>query len=291
MSNQERPDGWTDRMLPLETDLVGGREVTPEFGGAGGQRMGAPANAGVVAPTDTPPAGNASQGSPQEGQANMSQGEQYWYDQCMEARSKLSDVAPLVPYIDVISYLDANPDATKLVMEHMSNGINDPNSNLPDPNAGDNTGIHQNMRTPVPQHGQNGSYGGVNNLEQSKGKFEENLRTANMDYLKKNGIPEHEADKYIQWLMNPGDLTPDQLFGMYRTAQGGPPATPNTNQPTNNNEQPLANNQQPPSPMGTPADGMAMSVAGMNGGTVDPRDEANEQRHVANNNMLDPNNA
>lgn len=290
MSNQERPNGWTDRMQPLNTDIAPGvRDEAPEFGGATGKRMASPQGGGDGAPASTPPSGQGGaqgQGEGQQGR-EMTAGEKYWYEQCMEARNQYKQVAPLAPYVDVISYLDANPDAVELVTRHMKETIDSNNGYLPDPNAGDNTGVHQNQRVAAPMHSNQQNQRG--NLDRSNSQFVDQVRDANMDFLKKNGIPEHEADQYIQFLINPGELEPQQLFNMYRVAKGQAPITENPNQPTNNTQQPKANNQQPPREQGSPAGNMPpMSVASMNGGTVDPREETtprNEPRQV-----LDPNN-
>lgn len=285
MSSQERPEGWTDRMQPLNQDAVADpRGPAPEFGGAGGPRMAAPQGAGDGAPTGTPPQNQSPQGGAQEPQ--MTQGERYWYDQCMEARSQLRDVAPLLPYIDVINYMDANPDSVALVRQHMVDNLNGvgPNNNLPNPNAGDNTGVHQNVNTPARQ--QNGTYNGVSNQQNSNADFRKALEDANMEFLKKNGIPDHEADMYINFLMNPGDLKPEQLFNMFKVARGQQPT--NYNQNTPNNSQQPAPVSQTPAPNAAPSEGFNASVAGMNGG-VDPVEvdrRVNEGRNVLDANTI-----
>ena len=285
MTNQERPEGWTDRMQPLPED----RTPAPEFGGTGGQRM-APAAPEGGQPNPNPqvptqPQGGA-QGKPED---NMTQGERYWYDQTMESRRLYSQVAPLAPFVDVITYLDANPQATELIMNHMresSGGIpagGDVNVNV---NGQGNAGIQPNAGNP---NVATPSMSGNNNMNADMAK---QLRDQHMAMLKEQGIQEHEADQYVQWLMNPGQLEPTDLFHMYKSlrANQGQPVGVNPNHVPNQNPNPQNGTPQMPVANGAVNPEMPpMSVAGMNGGTADPRKEDEINKRARTRTYLDPN--
>lgn len=286
MINQERPEGWTDRMQPLPNENV----PTPEFGGHDGQRMApqgtqAPAQAPVATPDPNAPQEGA-QGAPTDG---MGSGERYWYEQAMKSREEFQKVAPLAPYVDVISYLDANPQATQLVMEHMRG---ETPGQIPPENV---------TPEPVNQHGVTTPNMGSNNTHQVQRNAGANesmspdmasrLKAQHMDMLKEKGIPPHEADKYVQWLMNPGNLEPADLLHMYqslREKQGEPVGqnnVPNQNQTTQPGQ-----SQPSPATAGNQPEMPPMSVAGMNGGTTDPHREAEIRQRAHTRNVLDPNN-
>lgn len=285
MSNQEHPEGWTERMQPLPNDQT----PTPQFGGVDGSRMNAPAPQGG-APANTPPAGQPPvQTDPGDPTTSMTQGEKYWYEQAMSSRELYSKVAPLAPFVDVITYLDANPAATELIMGHMreTSGQNpaggEVNVNV---DGQGNAGVQPNAgpsNVATPQMGGNQSMNSDMATE---------LRKQHMEMLKKQGIPEHEADIYVQWLMNPGQLAPEDLFHMYKSlrAKNGQPIGANPN-PVPNQNQP-AQHGSPQSPAATGAvnpEIPPMSVAGMNGGTTDPRMEDEIKRRAQTRTYLDPN--
>lgn len=286
MSNQERPEGWTERMQPLPNENV----PTPEFGGHGGQRMAPqatqdPAHGQAPTQTEDAPQGGA-QGDPTEG---MGSGERYWYDQAMQARENFQKVAPLAPYVDVITYLDANPAATQLVMEHMRG---ETPGNVPPENANP---------SPADQHGATTPNMGSNNTYQDQRNtgagnsvspdMASQLKAQHMEMLKTQGVPAHEADKYVQWLMNPGSLEPDDLFHMYKSLREKNNEPVGQNNVPNQEQTPQSGQSQtPPATAGNQPEMPPMSVAGMNGGTTDPHSESEINRRARVRNVLDPNN-
>lgn len=268
MPNQDRPNGWTERMQPVTHDYD---HTTPTITR---QPQGAAQDQGQASGAPAPNVAHAGGQMPQ-GQPNMTKGEKYWYDECMKARQMYDRVAPLAPYVDVIAYLDSNPEAVQVVMDHM-NRTSQQGTYVPDPYAN----VPATRNTPAPQNNQPT----VNRGSMNESEMRDRLYQANMEIIKQRGIPADEADRYIQFLMNPGNLQPDELFDMYATLQN----KRSGNQPASNvvpqNQQ---GNGSPPA-AARKGEVPPMSIAGINGENSDPRNE-NKQETGSSRIMMDAN--
>jgi hypothetical protein len=273
MTNQERPEGWTERMQPM--DDPNRSSVTT---------VAAPRERGAQAPQA--PATE----QPAQEQAEMTKGEAYWYAEALKSREAYQKVAPLAPYVDVIAYLDSNTDATRVLMEHMTNN----NHGSQQGNEEMNNALHGNQQAPVQPVAPAGHQAqGVTSMNDT---LSQELKKQHMDLLKERGIPEYEADKYVQFLMNPDDLTPAELLDIYsglRQSRGDPlisngvvpqPTTPQTT------EQPQAQSGQMPAPEARQSELPPMSVAGINGATEDPQLQLEVNARAGDRSVMDPNN-
>jgi len=213
---------------------------------------------------------------------NMSKAERYWHDECIKAREDYAKVAPLAPYIDVIAYLDANADATKLVMEHMGGShVGNQSANNEIDNA-----MNENLGTSYNTQGRQSIQD--RDMKTMGGQVADALRKQHMDLLKERGIPEDEADRYVKFLINPGDLTPEEMFGMYSSLRDkrGEPISSNPTNPDNpgqkSDKEPAKSNGQPELP---PA-----SIVGMSGDSDSPESDQGRVSQSRYTTMLDPNN-
>jgi len=279
MTNEGRPEGWTENMSAPNDK----RANTPEIGGKFHPKLNPQGAQATAEPTGQAAGPNA---TPEGNQPTQGKGEKYWYDECMKARKQYETVAPLAPYVDVISYLDSNPQAVSLVMGHMKEAnptVITENSDLDLAVNGPTTPVNAAVGGAEPQQ----PAGGLANAD-----IANELRKQHADYIRDNGIPEHEADQYIKFLMSPGELKPNELFEMYsglRESRGEPISKnqmPNNNQP---NPQPVTSNVA--GPIGQPTEMPPMSVAGMSGieEANDPNKEDEITARARVRTILDPN--
>ena len=281
MSNDVRPEGWTDRMQPLPKDVG----PAPVYGGDHGRMGDANQAAGQTVGQGQKSPQGASQTGTNRDPNEMTSGEKYWYDECMKSRKLYEQVAPLAPYVDVVNYLDSNPEAVELVVNHMQ--VKSQNQQFIDSqpkNSTYDTNVGPRSNMPVNQQNNAGGMQSMNNDVAAQ------LRERHMDLIKERGIPADEADRYIQFLINPGSLEPSELFDMYATLRNGRGNPVRSNgQPQNQNPNVQKDNRSS-SYKEHPNEMPPMSVAGMNGGTTDPRKEQEVETKSRTRNVLDPNN-
>jgi len=236
----------------------------------------------------TPPTNESApnEATPEANQGGMTVQEKYWHDKYQALRTEYDRIEPMLQYTDIMGYLDANPPAVALLMNHMKE--NNPNIQEFHPEV--NEAIHNNQPTP-PNYGadQGGHHMGQPHRP-SNVQVRERLRAEYDDFMRENGIPADEVDRYIDFMMNPDKMSREELFEMYRTVRNsrGEPIRTSEANPNNNPNQ--AQGQEAPK-QGPSSEMPPMGIAGMSGG---PQTNANEEEQINARarvrNILDPNN-
>ena len=113
-------------------------------------------------------------------------------------------------------------------------------------------------------------------------KAQQQLAENMNEYLLREGIPEHEKDKFLQFMINPGELKPEELYAMHKQLEasrsGGVAPI----------EAPTG--EAPPAREITPPNVAPPSVAGMSGTTEDPKQMAEVDAIMRSRSVMDPNN-
>lgn len=203
----------------------------------------------------------------------MSEAEQHWFDKSAKLEAENARLSMLAPYAEVIGYLEANPDAVNLVLGHMK-GVPADEKTYSNDFERDFDEAAEAGQPPV-QPAANPRPVANQNMAEVKIKLREQYDAI----LKEKGVPEHEKDRFIQFLMAPDDLKPEELYEMFANLQNNRKSASQSQTDNTSQALPKANAEVPP-----------MSVAGINGGTSDPRTDADAEARSKARIMIDPNN-
>lgn len=254
------PEGWTPRMQSYE----GGAPETPSY-----EEAATSNNNNTPAPeaTPNPQAAPADQNStPPEPVGDEAK---YWRDIALGHREDIAKLKPLEAYGSLIEYLDKNEDAANLVLAHMQGVKGEagtPQGDLERELYGDDN--------------TNNDAGNVARQRPTGHADDPNVRAKQHMYnevqrlMQEQGIPSHDADMHLKFMLTPGEISPQEMLEMYRTlsASRGKPigGTPQGQSPQSN-VPPVVANPEPAKEISAGKNGMPPpSVTGISGDNANP---------------------